>query len=103
MFCLFVNVQNVSNYSEKKYVLDVKFLPLSFLLFIYLANQIFYNAVHTVSSFVCGPFERYNLISHGLLWRALNYNFKKREIEIASPEPFRQRTIIGEILDNQSS
>ena len=43
------------------------------------------------------------LISHGLLWRALNYNFKKREIEIASPEPFRQKTIIGEILDNQSS
>ena len=75
MFCLFVNVQNVSNYSEKKYVLDVKFLPLSFLLFIYLANQIFYNAVHTVSSFVCGPFERYNLNKSWSLMTSVELQF----------------------------
>ena len=75
MFCSLVNVQNVSNYSEKKYVLDVKFLPLNVLLFIYLADQIFYNAVHTVSSFVCGPFERYNLNKSWSLMTSVELQF----------------------------
>ena len=75
MFCLFVNAQNVSNYSEKKYVLDVKFLPLNVLLFIYLADQIFYNAVHTVSGFVCGPFERYNLNKSWSLMTSVELQF----------------------------
>ena len=74
MFCLFVSVQNVSNYSGKK-VLDVKFLPLNVLLFIYLADQIFYNAVHTVSSFVCGPFERYNLNKSWSLMTSVELQF----------------------------
>ena len=75
MFCLLVNVQNVSNYSEKKYVLDVKFLPLNVLLFIYLSDQIFYNAVHTVSSFVCRPFERYNLNKSWSLMTSVELQF----------------------------
>ena len=75
MFCLLVNVQNVSNYSEKKYVLDVKFLPLNVLLFIYLSDQIFYNAVHTVSSFVCGPFGRYNLNKSWSLMTSVELQF----------------------------
>ena len=60
---------------RKKYVLNVKFLPLSFLLFIYLADQIFYNAVHTVSSFVCGPFERYNLNKSWSLMTSVELQF----------------------------
>lgn len=75
MLCLLINVQNVSNYSEKKYVLDVKFLPLNVLLFIYLSDQIFYNAVHTVSSFVCGPFERYNLNKSWSLMTSVELQF----------------------------
>lgn len=75
MLCLLINVQNVSNYSEKKYVLDVKFLPLNVLLFIYLSDQIFYNAVHTFSSFVCRPFERYNLNKSWSLMTSVELQF----------------------------